>query len=94
MASLTALEQLRRCGIGSKDKASSGEAVASLSKLGLEELYLLDSQASPVGVAQAAKIKPLRRLEVSASTEHEFARNSRVAFVSHRQEPNHRVFRR
>ncbi len=65
VASLATMKQLRRCGIGSKDKASSGDAVASLAKLGLEELYLLDNQASPAGVAQAAKIKTLKRLDVS-----------------------------
>jgi hypothetical protein len=56
---------LRRCGIGSKEAASSGEAVAFLAKLPLEELYLLDEQASPEGMAHASKIKTLRRLDAS-----------------------------
>jgi hypothetical protein len=63
--SLSNLTQLKRCGIGSADKASSGEAVAALTGLPLEELALLDNQASPVGLAHAAKIKTLRRLDVS-----------------------------
>lgn len=57
--------QLKRCGIGSADKASSGEAVAALTKLPLEDLALLDNQATPVGLAHAAKIATLRRLDVS-----------------------------
>ena len=57
--------QLKRCGIGSTDKASSGEAVAALTKLPLEDLALLDNQASPIGLAHAAKITTLRRLDLS-----------------------------
>jgi hypothetical protein len=57
--------QLKRCGIGSSDKASSGEAVAALTKLPLEDLALLDNQATPIGLAHAAKIATLRRLDVS-----------------------------
>jgi hypothetical protein len=64
-ASLAALTQLKRCGIGSKEKASSGEAVAALAKLPLEDLALLDNQATPRGIAHAAKIRTLRRLDVS-----------------------------
>jgi hypothetical protein len=63
--SLSAMTGLRRCGIGSKEAASSGDAVASLIKLPLEELYLLDEQASPEGLAHASKIKTLRRLDAS-----------------------------
>lgn len=62
---LSALTRLRRCGIGSKEAASSGEAVAALEKLPLEELYLLDNQATPTGLAHAAKIATLRRLDAS-----------------------------
>ena len=64
-ASLSNLTQLKRCGIGSTDKASSGEAVAALVKLPLEDLALLDNQATPTGLGHAAKIATLRRLDVS-----------------------------
>jgi hypothetical protein len=63
--SLAALTQLKRCGIGSQEKASSGEAVAALVKLPLEDLALLDNQATPSGLAHAAKIVTLRRLDAS-----------------------------
>lgn len=63
--SLKNLTQLKRCGLGSKDKASSGEAVAALTKLPLEDLALLDNQASPIGLAHATKIATLRKLDVS-----------------------------
>lgn len=64
-AELSHLTELKRCGIGSTDKASSGEAVAALVKLPLEDLALLDNQATPAGLAYAAKIDTLRRLDVS-----------------------------
>ena len=64
-ASLAALKQLKRCGIGSMEKASSGEAVAALEKLPLEDLSLLDNQATPGGLVHAAKIVTLRRLDAS-----------------------------
>lgn len=64
-ASLAALTQLKRCGIGSMEKAASGESVAALEKLPLEDLALLDNQATPVGLAHAAKIATLRRLDMS-----------------------------
>lgn len=63
--SLAALTQLKRCGIGSQEKASSGEAVAALVKLPLEDLALLDNQATPSGLAHAARIVTLRRLDAS-----------------------------
>lgn len=63
--SLAALTQLKRCGIGSKEKASSGEAIAALVKLPLEDLALLDNQATPAGLAHAAQIATLKRLDVS-----------------------------
>jgi Leucine Rich repeat len=63
--SLAALTKLKRCGIGSAEKASSGEAVAALVKLPLEDLALLDNQATPTGLAHAAKIVTLRRLDAS-----------------------------
>lgn len=64
-ASLAALTGLKRCGIGSKEQASSGEAVAALTKLPLEDLSLLDNQATAAGIAHAAKIRTLKRLDVS-----------------------------
>lgn len=64
-ASLANLTRLKRCGIGSKEKTSSGEAVAALVNLPLVELSLLDNQADPVGVAHAAKIATLKKLDVS-----------------------------
>lgn len=57
--------QLKRCGIGSADPASSGEAISALTQLPLEDLALLDNQATPVGLAYAAKITTLRRLDAS-----------------------------
>ncbi|MFO0870281.1 MAG: hypothetical protein U0935_15235 [Pirellulales bacterium] len=62
---LRQLVQLKRCGIGSTAAGSSGEAVASLADLPLEDLSLLDRQATPAGIAHAARIKTLRRLDVS-----------------------------
>lgn len=64
-ASLKNLTQLKRCGLGSTVKGSSGAAVAALTKLPLEDLALLDNQASPVGLTHAAQIATLRRLDVS-----------------------------
>lgn len=64
-AHLMSQTQLKRCGIGSADQSSSGEAVAALVKLPLEDLALLDHQADPIGLAHAAKITTLRRLDVS-----------------------------
>ncbi len=64
-AHLKNLKQLKLCGIGSAEKSSSGEAVAALVALPLEDLSLLDRQADAVGLAHAAKIATLRRLDVS-----------------------------
>ncbi len=64
-ASLAGLTLLKRCGIGSMEKAATGESVAALEKLPLEDLALLDNQATPVGLAHAAKIITLRRLDMS-----------------------------
>jgi hypothetical protein len=64
--SFAMLKDMRICGIGSKEKSSSGEAVAHLAGLTrLEDLSLLDNQATPEGIAHAAKIQGLRRLDVS-----------------------------
>lgn len=62
---LANLTKLKRCGLGSMEKASSGEAVAALVNLPLEDLTLLDNQATPVGVAHAAKIATLQKLDIS-----------------------------
>jgi len=64
-ASLKTQTQLKRCGIGSTAKGSTGEAVAALTKLPLEDLALLDNQATSIGVAHAAKIATLRKLDIS-----------------------------
>ena len=64
-AGLSNLKELKRCGIGSTDQASSGESVAALAKLALEDLALLDNQATPAGLTYATKIATLRRLDVS-----------------------------
>lgn len=69
-ASLAALKNLKICGLGSKEKASSGEAVAALTGLTqLEDLSLLDNQADLAGIAHAVKIKSLRRLDLSYAPE-------------------------
>lgn len=62
---LANLTKLKRCGLGSMEKASSGEAVAALVNLPLEDLTLLDNQATPAGVAHAAKIATLQKLDIS-----------------------------
>lgn len=62
---LARLKKLQRCGIGSKEDASSGEAVAALSQLPLVDLSLLDRQATPLGIAHAAKIATLRKFDVA-----------------------------
>lgn len=64
-AALKHQARLKRIGIGSTDKASSGEAVAALVGLPLEDLTLLDNQATPDGLANAAKISTLRKLDIS-----------------------------
>src|SRR5262249_24781530 len=64
-ASLKGQTGLKRCGIGSTAKGSTGEAVAALAGLPLEDLALLDNQADPVGLTHAARIATLRRLDVS-----------------------------
>jgi hypothetical protein len=63
--SLATLIRLKRCGIGSKEQASSGDAVAALTKLPLEDLSLLDNQATPAGIAHASQISTLQKLDVS-----------------------------
>ena len=63
--SLAQLQTLKRCGIGSSAEGSSGAAVAALVQLPLEDLALLDRQATPLGIAHAARIHTLKRLDVS-----------------------------
>lgn len=63
--SLKSLKHLRRCGIGSKSEGSTGNAVAALTQLPLEDLALLDRQASPEGIHHASRIGTLLRLDVS-----------------------------
>lgn len=77
--SLQQLKVLKRCGMGSNVPQSSGEAVASLAHLPLEDLSLLDNQANPVGIAHAAKIQTLKRLDVSYAPT---ANNSALAMVA------------
>ena len=64
-ASLAKQTRLKRMGMGSADKTSSGEAVAALVNLPLEDLALLDNQATAAGLAHAAKIATLRKLDAS-----------------------------
>jgi hypothetical protein len=64
-AALAKQTRLKRCGIGSTSKESSGEAVAALVMAPLEDLALLDNQATPAGLAHAAKITTLRILDAS-----------------------------
>ena len=63
--SLAKLSGLKSCGIGSNHPESSGKSVASLVGLPLENLSLLDNQATPEGIAHAATISTLRVLDVS-----------------------------
>lgn len=60
---LAAQKTLRQCGIGSLDPGSSGKAVAALAGLPLEQLWIGDRQATAEGIAEAASITTLERLE-------------------------------
>lgn len=62
---LAKLTQLKTLGIGSTSKESSGESIAHISKLPLEDLSLLDKQADSIGVRHASKIKTLKKLDIS-----------------------------
>ena len=62
---LSKLTQLMALGIGSTEKESSGEAIAHIVNLPLEDLSLLDKQADSVGVHYASKIKTLKKLDIS-----------------------------
>ncbi|MFT5527877.1 MAG: hypothetical protein ACI9HK_005863, partial [Pirellulaceae bacterium] len=63
--SLAKIKGLKTVGMGSNNPASSGAAVASLVGLPIENLALLDNQATPEGIAHAAKISTLLKLDVS-----------------------------
>lgn len=60
---LAAQKTLRQCGIGSLDPGSSGKAIAGLARLPLEQLWIGDRQETAEGVAAAASIATLERLE-------------------------------
>ena len=62
---LAKLTQLKTLGIGSNSKESSGESIAHITKLPLEDLSLLDKQADSIGVRYASKIKTLKKLDIS-----------------------------
>lgn len=65
-ACVTALKELRICGIGSNAAGSSGAAVAFLKELPLlEDLALMDNQADLTGVLHATAIRTLRRLDLT-----------------------------
>jgi hypothetical protein len=83
---LANLTVLRRCGIGSQEAGSSGEAVAALAKVPLEELYLLDKQATPAAIVYAAKIDSLRLLEIAYAPEVEDASLKLIAGMPHLEE--------
>ena len=79
-ASLAALSKLKICGIGSKETTSSGEAVAALTGLTqLEDLSLLDNQATLEGIAHAAKIPSLRRLDITYAPKADDASLKKIA---------------
>lgn len=62
-AALAGQKTLRQCGIGSLEPGSSGKAVAALAGLPLERLWIGDRQATAEGIAEAASIATLERLE-------------------------------
>ena len=62
---LSKLTKLKVLGIGSTEKSSSGESIAHIVNLPLEDLSLLDKQADSVGVKYAAQIKTLKKLDIS-----------------------------
>jgi len=67
--SFAAHKNLRRLGIGSKEKGASGAIVAAIKNLSLVELELYDNQSTDEGVVHAAAIPTLRLLNAGyAST--------------------------
>lgn len=62
-AALAGQKTLKQCGIGSLEAGSSGKAIAALAGLPLEQLWLGDRQATTEGIAAAAAITTLERLE-------------------------------
>ena len=85
---LSTMTGLTSCGIGSKEKESSGEAVAALVNLPLVELSLLDNQADSAGLTHAAKIKTLKKLDASHAPQVEDA-----AFMAVAELPNLEEFK-
>jgi hypothetical protein len=85
-ACLTGLKNLRICGMGSKAEGSSGAAVAFLQELPLEDLTLEDNQAGPSGIAHAAAIRTLRRLDLSYAPEADDESLRRIASMPALQE--------
>jgi hypothetical protein len=64
---LSSLKNLKRLGLGSKEKGSTGVALASVVGLPLAELDLFDGQSTDEALLLAAKIPTLRRLTSSYS---------------------------
>jgi hypothetical protein len=65
-ACVTALKDLRICGLGSNAAGSSGAAVAFLKELPLlQDLTLMDNQGDLTGVLHATEIRTLRRLDLT-----------------------------
>ena len=62
---LSKLTKLKVLGIGSSEKGSTGQALAPMVKLPLEDLSILDKQADPIGITYAAQIKSLKKLDIS-----------------------------
>ena len=64
-AHLAKLTQLKTLGIGSMNKASTGQSLSSLINLPLEDLSILDKQVDTTGITYATKIKTLKKLDIS-----------------------------
>jgi hypothetical protein len=77
-AALAEQKTLRQCGFGSLDPASSGKAVAVLTGLPLEQLWLGDRQATSEGIAEAASIDTLERLEGGRPDDETLSRLARL----------------
>ena len=61
---LSKLTKLKALGIGSMEKESTGESIAPIINLPLEDLSLLDKQADSAGVKYASRIKTLKKLDI------------------------------
>lgn len=84
--SLAKLKDLKTCGMGSTHPESSGNAVASLAGLPVEDLSLLDHQATAEGISHAAAIQSLRRLDCSYAPKANDAALALVAKLPHLEE--------